>query len=363
MYLRGGLASADDRGELDRNLPVNSALPDRIKEAIEEVQKHGTDIARRGPVGGDKVCSVDGFPRILLLIRVSTTPDGHGQAEEHAQRNAGTSGATHAVDIQQRADGHGSKDLSEPVQEAVQGARTDVEVGRVDAVGLVSVEPVRRPEHGKQQDDKGLGKESIPQTDDFGNPAGVLHQDDARSVGTNNIVGITETKTKDGTEEHQDDEGNVGPIAHGDGAFLAVGCLSQGDLSRSRLATRLAREESQTGTDQTPDTGANIEDTPEPRPVSALLGFSGVGHHYGTLGRPEQASADTEENPSENVESISVSVERHQQTDGVDAVSQPTKGNGETHAETIDNATGHEANDCKGTVEGDILWKTSGPCQ
>lgn len=363
MYLRGGLASADGRGELDRNLPVNSALPDRIKEAIEEVQKHGTDIARRGPVGGDKVCSVDGFPRILLLIRVSTTPDGHGQAEEHAQRNAGTSGATHAVDIQQRADGHGSKDLSEPVQEAVQGARTDVEVGRVDAVGLVSVEPVRRPEHGKQQDDKGLSKESIPQTDDFGNPAGVLHQDDARSVGTNNIVGITETKTKDGTEEHQDDEGNVGPIAHRDGAFLAVGCLSQGDLSRSRLATRLAREESQTGTDQTPDTGANIEDTPEPRPVSALLGFSGVGHHYGTLGRPEQASADTEENPSENVESISVSMERHQQTDGVDAVSQPTKGNGETHAETIDNATGHEANDCKGTVEGDILWKTSGPCQ
>lgn len=49
-------------------------------------------------------------------------------------------------------------------------------------------------------------------------------------------------------------------------------------------------------------------------------------------------------------------MERHQQTDGVDAVSQPTKGNGETHTETIDNATGRKANDRKGTVEGDILW-------
>lgn len=176
----------------------------------------------------------------MLLPGIATTPDDHGQDEEDTKGDLGTDAAADTVDIQQGTDDHGSDDLSEPVQETVQGLGAGVEVGAVDAVLLVGVEPVGGPEHREEQDDVGLGLDGLPQTVDLGPPAGALHQDDAGAILTDDLVGVANEQGQAGTEEHEHDEGNVGAIA--DGAVgLDVDVLSEGNLKRQNVSLGLVR--------------------------------------------------------------------------------------------------------------------------
>jgi len=61
---------------------------------------------------------------------------------------------------------------------------------------------------------------------------------------------------------------------------------------------------------QTANDGAHIEDGPEPSKVSSLLFLPRVGEHDGSLGSPQQTSADTEKSTGEDVESSHVRMDR-----------------------------------------------------
>jgi hypothetical protein len=78
---------------------------------------------------------------------------------------------------------------------------------------LVGIEPVGRPEHWEEKNDKWLESDSLPKSNKLRLPARVLHQNDASSVRSDNIAGITKTEGEAGTAEHEDNEGNVGTIS------------------------------------------------------------------------------------------------------------------------------------------------------
>jgi hypothetical protein len=165
----------------------------------------------------------------VLLPGIATTPDNHGESEQDAKGNLSTDTAADTLDIQKRTDNESSDNLGKPVQETVQGLGAGVEVGTVDTVLLVGVEPVGGPEHGEEQDDVGLGLDGLPQTVDLGPPAGALHQNDAGAILTDDLVGIANEQGQAGTEEHEHNEGDVGAVT--DGAVgLDVDVLSEGDL-------------------------------------------------------------------------------------------------------------------------------------
>lgn len=128
---------------------------------------------------------------------------------------------------------------------------------------------------------------------------------------------------------------------------------SEGDLASSQLF------ESDHGnhTYQATHAGANIEDTPEPSEVGTLLILMGIRQHNGALGRPQNTGANTEQSTGEDVETTNFgsTVFGHEQADGVDTVANTAKGHGELDANSVDDGTGEETDDGKGTVERDIL--------
>jgi hypothetical protein len=101
--------------------------------------------------------------------------------------------------------------------------------------------------------------------------------------------------------------------------------------------------------------GTHVENTPEPGKVVALLVLMGVGNHDGTLGSPEQTGADTEQGTGEDVEASNISVDRGEQTGGVEGVSNTTKGEGVLDTKLVDKGTTKETENRKGTVQGRVL--------
>lgn len=220
--------------ELGSNVPVDKALPDGVVHAVEEVKKHGSHVARGSPVGRHELARGNSLrgdisTSVPLLPGIATAPDRHRQSEEHEKPNTGTDTAADLLNVQEGPDQSRSDDLGEPVQEAVQRLGAGVEVGGVDAVLLVGVEPVGGPEHGEEKDDVGLGPDGVPQADDLGLPAWVLHEDDAGAVWTHDLVCVAEEEGKASAKEHEDNEGDVGAVA--DVAIgLDVDVFSEGDL-------------------------------------------------------------------------------------------------------------------------------------
>lgn len=106
---------------------------------------------------------------------------------------------------------------------------------------------------------------------------------------------------------------------------------------------------------QTAHTGANVEDTPEPSKVTTLLLFIGIGHHDGTLGTPQKTSTNTKKGTSKDIEAGDIFVNGHEETNGVDTVTNATKGEGKANTQTVDKGTSKESNDGKGTVESSVL--------
>ena len=55
-----------------------------------------------------------------------------------------------------------------PIEQAVEGAGTDVEIVCVVVVELIGVEPIRSPEEGEEKNDVGIGFEGYEETFDLG---------------------------------------------------------------------------------------------------------------------------------------------------------------------------------------------------
>lgn len=182
-------------------------------------------LACRDVIRGDSGTSVARLPG------VTTAPDCHGVGKQDAEADPGTDAAAEHLDVQQRADHRRSDDLGKPVEEIIQGSGADGEVGLVDAIHLIGVEPVGGPEHGEEEDDVGPRTDRIPQTHKLRLPAGVLHQNHARAVVSNNLGRIAEEQGEAGTAEHEHDEGDVGAVP--DAGARGVDTLAEGNLETS----------------------------------------------------------------------------------------------------------------------------------
>lgn len=215
-------------------------MPGGIVGTVEHVQEHLSNISLISPVHGNPVgvgwlgigvreLGVDEGTVVGLLEIVTTSPDDHGEDEKNAEGDLGTDGATDALDVETVTPDGGGEDLGEPVQHAVQGAGAGVEVGAVHGVLLVDVEPVGDEEHGEEQEDEGLELGGLVQTPQLGLPAGVLHQDDAGAVLSDDIGCVDEEEGEDGTEEHEHDECDVRAIGDVSG-LLDVDVGSEGNL-------------------------------------------------------------------------------------------------------------------------------------
>ncbi len=154
----------------DGDLPVDGSLPERIVQAIEDVQEHGTDIARGIPIGWDEVSGGGVSTGVLLLPRVSTAPDDHSYSKEEDQADFATDRATDLAIIESVTEDQSTEDLGEVVQAGVECLGTSIEVSSVDGILLVGVEPVGRPEHGEEKNDIGLKLQGLPKTNKFGLP-------------------------------------------------------------------------------------------------------------------------------------------------------------------------------------------------
>lgn len=111
---------------------------------------------------------------------------------------------------------------------------------------------------------------------------------------------------------------------------------------------------------QTADDSSQVEDAPEPSKICALLVFRGVRDHDGTLRRPQQTSADTQPDTSKDVEAEDVSMDGHQQADGIDAVSHTPESQDPFDADLVDEGAAKEAEDRKRTVQRCVLCGVHG---
>lgn len=203
----------------------------------------------------------------------------------------------------------------------------------VHVVELIGVEDVGGEKHGEQQDDPGCQGDSLDQSLDLCLPAGVLHQDDLAAVVANDAPGIAEQKGESSADEHEHNEADVGPVVDRGGAYRI-------DI----LAERHQR----------PDDGSEIEDDPEPGYVPPLLVFGRIAHHDGSLGRPQQTGADTEERSRKDDESAVLVVIVAQKAGRVDAVSEGPKSQCWFHSKDVGDGAREEGDHGKGGIEGRV---------
>lgn len=212
-------------------------MPGSIVEAVEEVQKHWAHIAGGLPVSWDKIwveLGIDAFAGVGLLIGVSTAPYGKGEDEENDPGNLRSDGTANPLDIEQVSPDDSRKDLSEEVQKTVKSLGAGTEVSTINGVLLVDVEPVRGEEHGEKQNHEWLKSKGFPKAQQLRLPARMLHQDDAAAVGSDNVASVAEAESKQGTDEHQDDEANVRTVGDGN-VGLDMDVFTEGNLIQVNL--------------------------------------------------------------------------------------------------------------------------------
>ena len=146
---------------------------------------------------------------LLLLPCVAASPDSHGEDHKCDPAALGSHGSAKILEIQQVTENESSNNLGDPVERVVQGTSSGVEVRTVHRVELVSVEPVRGEEHWEEEDDIGIGTDSVVEANELGLPGWVLHQNDLGTILTDNLAGIDEEETKGGANNHEDDETDV----------------------------------------------------------------------------------------------------------------------------------------------------------
>ena len=327
----GGLAAGVGHGT---HVPVDAGLPDGIIETVEDVEEHGANVTAVGPVhGGGLVLFSGGGGAIdlLHLVLVTATPDDEGEGEKNAEGDLAANGAAQLGEIQGVAKQSGGKDLGEPVEQVVEGARADVEVGGVHVVLLVGVEDVGGEEHREESDDPRLQVQALPETLELGDPSGVLHHDDLGAVLADDGVDVDEGQGQDGAEDHENDKADIGAV--GDGA---VG----GGVDV--LAER----------DQTTNDGAGVEDDPEPTDVAALCVLRGVGHHDGALSSPQETGAETEEGTGEDDETLILGVVEAQEAGGVKRVADAANAHGDLDTEHVGEGAGEEGDNGKNGIQG-----------
>lgn len=115
---------------------------------------------------------------------------------------------------------------------------------------------------------------------------------------------------------------------------------------------RIARK--QDVTYQTANDSTHVEDHPEPRDVATLGSLRRVGHHDGSLGAPQQTSADTEQGTGKGGEAQVLRVVVGEIRGNIDRVADSTKGQSSADSKLVGEGAGEETNDRKGRVQGGV---------
>lgn len=169
-----------------------------------------------------------GVTGILLLESITTTPDTHGDDKENEPVEFGSRGPRKKFQIQKLTKDKSANHLHEPIEQTVERPGTNVEVGAIDTVEVVSIEPVTRQKHGKEQDDVVVGAKSLIETEEFRFPGRVLHRDDAGTVLAHDVLGVRKKPGEDESQSHENHEGDVSPVIDRSGARVHI--LAQGNL-------------------------------------------------------------------------------------------------------------------------------------
>jgi len=106
---------------------------------------------------------------------------------------------------------------------------------------------------------------------------------------------------------------------------------------------------------QTANDSAHIEDRPEPSKISSFLFLSWVGEHDGSLGSPQQTSADTQKSTGEDVEASHARMDRDQQADCVYTIANTSEGQGHLNTQSVDESSTKETEDGESTIQGGVL--------
>lgn len=196
-----------------RDIPVNAGLPNSIVEAVEDVQEHWANVSRGSPIHGH-IARVRTYrlTGVVLLVSITTTPQGKGKDKQHNPRNLGTNRSANTLNINEDTGNPCSDDLGKIVQETVEGLGSGAETGTVDRVLLVDIKPIGGEKHGEQKDNEGLKTKRFPKTQKLTLPAGVLLQNDTATILSNNVASVAKHQSQDSTTEHEDNETNISAI-------------------------------------------------------------------------------------------------------------------------------------------------------
>lgn len=87
----------------------------------------------------------------------------------------------------------------------------------------------------------------------------------------------------------------------------------------------------------------------------ALRAFIWIGDHDRTLRRPQKTGADTKPSTSKDVETENILLDRDQQADRINAVSNASERKSPFDTDSVDDGSAKEAEDSECTVESRVL--------
>lgn len=316
--------------------PQAVTLEHSVKDTVENVEEHWADVCTVLEVhccnfdGAVCVCSDVGSGETLLKF-VTSTPDGHGNAEKKSPSDSGTNTSPEPLEVQDGTHDNGTKHLEEPVKQGVQGSGSDVKTASVELVELVCVEPVGGKEHREHDEDFWLFNQQLEGAQNLRLPVRERLVDDSGAVVSPDFFLWQHEEGDDTTAAHKDHESDVGAVL--DGGGVGVHVVGQGD--------------------DCTDDGAEVEDDPEDHDSPALFLFSWVGHDDGALGSPEAGAAETEICAGKDDEAGVLVVVVAQKRACVDEVARSAKHQAVAWAHQVAEGSGKEAETGKGTVESD----------
>ena len=138
--------------------PQAVTLVHGVEDSVEDVEEHWADICAVLEV---HCCDLDGAVCVrgdvgsceTFLELVTSTPDGHRDAEEEPPTDSGTDASSEPLEVQDGTHDDGTEHLEKPVEQGVQRSGSDVETAGVELVELVRVEPVGGKEHREHDQD------------------------------------------------------------------------------------------------------------------------------------------------------------------------------------------------------------------
>ncbi|GAV27014.1 hypothetical protein PMKS-000475 [Pichia membranifaciens] len=207
--------------------PQAVTLVHGVEDPVEDVEEHWADICAVLKV---HCCDLDGAVCVrgdvgsckTFLELVTSTPDGHGDAEEEPPTDSGTDASSEPLEVQDGTHDDSTEHLEKPVEQGVQRSSSDVETAGVELVELVGVEPVGGKEHREHDQDLWFFDKQLEGAQDLCFPVRKGLIDDSGAVVSPDFFLWQHEEGDNTTAAHEDHESNVGAVLDGGGVGVHV---------------------------------------------------------------------------------------------------------------------------------------------